>query len=360
MRLLQKEEIVRRKNRLLQTVILEYINTAQPVSSTQVAQLDGMELSSATVRNLLHALERDGYLTHPHTSAGRIPTDKGYRYYVDYLINLQEILDAEHRRIETEYSKKLEEIENLLSYTSRSLAYFSHHAGFVVQPRMAASCFRRVELINIDPQHVLLVLVATNGFVRHKIIASKEPLPAASLRRLSRWMNTRFREKNLRELCLGFAHEANEHFSRENSNLEQMLELFTEPIEHMGRAVEERELLLEGESSLLTSADMRAGPGAIREVASALENREKLLQSLRREIDRHAENARERISVVIGRETRELPLKELALIAKAFETKEHTVGLLGILGPKRMDYAKMMSLVENIQHALQKALQDYE
>ncbi len=360
MRLLEQQEVVKRKNRLLQTVIMEFIRTGHPVASSEVAKLDGMNLSSATVRNLLHELERAGFLTHPHTSAGRMPTDKGYRYYVDYLVNLQESLSAEQQNTEREYNRKLEEIENLMNHTSRTLAFLSHHAGFVLRPRMEASKYQHMELIPLDAKHLLLVLVATNGFVRHKIISLPRALDAASLRQVSRWANKHFQGRNLKALCLGFADEMEEHFTTQMREMEGIVDVLSDPIEHLGRDVYDEELSLEGTANLLVGPDVSMTPSGLREIAATLEDRDRLVGLLKKELAHGSHAGKGKLSVVIGEEALAPSLKDLSLVAKSFETSDHVVGLLGILGPKRMDYGKMMSLVENIHNALQKAMKDHE
>jgi len=356
LRFLEEKEVRERKDKLLQTVILEYIRTGHPVPSSIVSQFGEIKLSSATVRNLLHELEEEGYLTHPHTSAGRVPTDKGYRYYVDYLINLQEVLTGEQRQIENDYTRRIEEVEGLLGQTSRMLAYLSHYAGFVLRPKLETSQFQRIEFIPISEGKVLLVLVATNGFIRHKIIESPGELDNKELLKFGRWLNNRFSGKNLKEFCLEFANTMDLEHQEQEKNFNYLLKFLEDPLEDIGANIRDEELLMEGESGVLSSPEFALVPGHLRSLAEVLDNRKRLTQLIKKEMERAQDKFQDRVSVVIGNESLEPLLQDLSLVAKTFETKEHTVGFLGILGPKRMEYAQMMALVENMQVALQKSL----
>lgn len=355
MRILDEKEVQERKNRLLQTVIFEYIRTAHPVSSGAIAETDGMNLSSATVRNMLHQLEDEGYLEHPHTSAGKIPTDKGYRYYVDYLINLREHLLQEEQRIQKEYAQKQKQIEDVMSQTSRVLAYLSHQAGFVLQPKLEESRLQRLELIPLEAGRVLMVLVASNGLVRHKIVEDVSAAAAGQMRTLAKWINTQFKDNNLREFCLKFSHEAEEKLLDEKEALKELCDIFGDPIQSIASELKEEGLLLDGASNVLKALDVSMQPRYLQDVASTFENREQLTALIRKEVERKGGGKNE-VAIRIGRESGHPIFEQLALVSKSFETEDHTMGFLGIIGPKRMEYARMMALVENIQTALQKLL----
>lgn len=356
MRVLEEQEVRHRKNRLLQSVILEFIRTGHPVASSVIAGIEDIKLSSATVRNLLHDLEQEGYLSHPHTSAGRMPTDKGYRYYVDYLINLQEILVEEQKNIDEQYSRRVQEIESLLANTSRMLAGLSHYAGFVLRPKLDANDLRRVDFIPVAQDKALMVLVATNGFIRYKLVALPKGFNLRDLSVFSQWINKKFHGKNLREFCLEFTAACDEERLKESSRLEEMARLVDEPLQDMGREIKDEELLLEGAAQILTSQELDASSRTIRDLMTFLDNRERLTLTLKKELDRYQDKMSQNVAVVIGGEAADPRLQELSLVAKTFETAQNTVGLLGILGPKRMEYGQMMALVENVQTALQKAL----
>lgn len=355
MRVLDEKEVKARRNRLLQTVILEFIRTAKPVSSSSIADLDGMDLSSATVRNLLHQLEEDGYLEHPHTSAGKLPTDKGYRYYVDYLLNLQEHLIQEEDRIQKEYIARQQQMEEVLTQTSRMLAFLSHHAGFVLQPKLEESNFQRLDVIALDQGRWLMVVVASNGSVRSKIIQPGKSLGEANLRSMIQWANSHFRGRSFRDFCLEFSQAVEDEAARE-AEARQGWGMLNVPIESLGRELHEVGLLLEGASNVIKAPDVAVAPGYLADVAAAFEDREQMTQIIRKEMERARPMAKGELSILIGRESENPVFQQLSLVTKAFETDDQTVGFLGIIGPKRMEYGRMVALVENIQAALQKVL----
>lgn len=361
MRILDEQERVRRKNRLLQAVILEYIRTAAPVASAAISHQDEMDLSAATIRNLLHDMEEEGLLTHPHTSAGRQPTDKGYRYYVDYLLNLQALLEEEERKIEEEYRRRIGELETVLSRTSHMLAYLSHHAGFVLQPKLDSSTLSRLELIPSDDGQVLLVLVAKNGLVRYKLIKTAGTWPEEDLKRMTGWINQRFKGKNLRELCLHFEDDLRREYENEKSKFMDIASILAEPISLIAEPGSVDTLFLEGQGNLLLSAEFTQAPAELRHLAQTLEDRHAMLGLIKKEIQQaERKSPKKDVAVVIGEESKTPMLRDLSLVAKTFEAKEHLVGVLGILGPKRMEYARMVSLVEAIHTALQRALRSWD
>ena len=314
-----------------------------------------MKLSPATVRNLLQELEEEGLLRHPHTSGGRLPTDQGYRYYVSYILNMQERLIQEQDRIEAEYRHRQEQIDSLLAQTSRILAFLSHKAGFVFQPNVESSQFKRIELVGLEEDRVLMVLVASNGLVRSRILHTGNPVASPSLRHMARWVNDQFRGRNLREFCLEFAQEAEERFLKERQMMEAQLRPLADAVENLDHDFQSQELLLDGAANVLTFPDVSLEPRYFQDVAETLENREEITQIIKREIDKMKPGP-DGVSMVIGSESQHPVFRRLSLITKAYETNDHMVGFLGILGPKRMEYGRMVALVNSIQGALQKAL----
>ena len=149
MRVLQKETLENRKRKLLQAVIYQYVRTAKPVGSHVIVDKYNFGLSSATVRNLLSDLEKEGFLIQPHTSAGRVPTDKGYRHYVDSLLEIQTLAAGEEERIRKEYSARSKELEGMMISTSHMLSAMSHYTGMVLSPRLDKTLLRRLQLVSL-------------------------------------------------------------------------------------------------------------------------------------------------------------------------------------------------------------------
>src|SRR5579883_251397 len=193
MRQLKPEVVEQRKKNLLQWIIHYYIKTSKPVSSAVIAEQAGLDLSSATIRNVLQELEDEGFLSQPHTSSGREPTDKGYRFYVDYLIDVQRLASDEKELIERQYRNRMEELDTLLSETSKLLSRVSHSAGLVLSPQMRAHGLKRLELIHLGGRSVLGILVTEAGYVRHWPIKLSFTPTARQINTLNRFLNDNIR-----------------------------------------------------------------------------------------------------------------------------------------------------------------------
>lgn len=193
MRILPTDEHQLRKEKILQAVIHIFIKTGTPVGSTTLLENFNLSLSPATVRNVLAELEVEGFLTHPHTSAGRVPTDSGYRNYVDSIVKIQKLAEEEEQRIRHEYKRRIREVEDLMQSTTRILSSLSHCTGFAMRPVLDHEQIRRVELVPVSNTQVLGVLVSESGMVRNKMIAMPQSPQEASLRRASRFLSEKLK-----------------------------------------------------------------------------------------------------------------------------------------------------------------------
>ena len=189
MRFLKPEIAKARKEKILRWVIQQFVETRRPVGSQMIADGALQDVSSATVRNIMKELEEEGYLYQPHTSGGRIPTDKAYRYYVDYLANVQKMAARERQRIEEQYDARVNEVDNMLVQTSRLLAMLSGAAGFVYTAHVADQRIRRLDFIPVAPGLILAVLVTEAGAVRHWPVRTGYVIEPSRLRVLSRFIN---------------------------------------------------------------------------------------------------------------------------------------------------------------------------
>ncbi len=184
-------EMTERRQRILGLVVREYINTAQPVGSEALARLN-LGVSPATIRNELAALEAEGYLTHPHTSAGRVPTEKGYRYFVESLMDEFELSPVEQRMISHQFHQVTLDVEQWMRLSAAVLAHTSHMAALVTAPRSPQSRFKHVELIAISEAVAMLVLVLQEGTVKQQMLNLTKPMEQDELRRVANRLNDRF------------------------------------------------------------------------------------------------------------------------------------------------------------------------
>jgi len=325
-----------RKKKILQVVISHFVRTARPAASRMIVSDYDFPFSSATVRNVLAELEEEGYLTHPYTSAGRIPTDKGYRFYVDRLMEAQKLTQEEERRIAKEYRTKRRGLEEVMRQTSKMLSLISHQAGFILTPTLDRSFLKHIELVPIGGKRILAVLVIQAGLIRHKTIQLNYGLKRSQLYRISKILN-----EKLSGLPLSQMREEMNRIIEQESN--KYLGLLQAAKGLIGQAFtsEESEIYLEGSANILASVkeDLYdyAGVGS---VFRAIEEKRIILDIVRRFVQN------EGVKVLIGRENLYPELKDFSVVSSTYKSGNRVVGALGIIGPKRMEYPKMVALVD--------------
>lgn len=358
MRVLAPQVAQERKKSLLQWIIHRYINTSKPVSSQAVAEEGAFKLSSATIRNVLKELEDEGFLLQPHASSGRIPTDKGYRFFVDSLMDVQRLAADEKDRIQRQYQSQVEELDHLLAQTSKMLSHMSHSAGFVLSPRAEEHTLKRLEVLPIGNRHILVILLTHSGLIRHwSIPLSFEPSPQR-LAVLNRFLNDNAQGKAIRDVraaLLGRIEAAEREFK-------ELSALARDILGEVASFASPESLYVDGASNVLSLAepgDMEGARGLIR----VLEEKRRFAGLLQRQLEESSRlpSARPgKVSVRIGNENTLPELKGLSLVATTYEIKDHAVGMLGIVGPKRMEYSKMVALVDFVSTVVSRTLSKWE
>jgi heat-inducible transcriptional repressor len=332
-----------RKNRILHAVIHQFIKTAKPVGSNALIEDYGFGLSPATIRNLMADLEEDGYLTHPHTSAGRLPTDKGYRAYVDSILELQRLVLEEEERVRREYDNRIRELHDVLAQTTHVLSGLSHYGGFVLPQSPGAHILKRLELVQMSDKRLLAIMVTNTGEVKHRMMDGN--LPADRLRHLSRILNDALCGMNMEDAkrkiiqAIDDAEQKDkESYSIARSIGAQLLDI-------------EEGVMLDGATNVLTLPEFRD----YEPMTSLLRlNEEKGLLS---QIISEGIKGRDGVNVVIGSETTCKELKNLSVVSSIYRDGDRPVGVLGIIGPKRMDYERMMSLVGAVSRIVSRIIE---
>lgn len=342
MRQVDPKIIEERKNRVLQVVIHHFIKTGRPVSSSILTEDYDFDLSSATLRNLMSGLENEGFLTHPHTSAGRIPTDRGYRSYVDSLIELQKLVIDEEKRVRQEYDTRLKELEEVLVQTSKVLSALSQYSGFVMTPKLDSNQLEHIELLHLSENRVLVILVTHSGMVRHKVIEAS--IPGERLAYLTNRLNNR-----LKGLSFGEAKKRILQELEETERLEKEFFGFVKNISQEIFSVEE-EIYLDGAANVLNLPEFHDYE-PVRCLLRLNEDKDILMHIL--EEKRHSGDG---VEVIIGSETSCEEFKNLSVVSSVYKDGESPIGVLGIIGPKRMEYPKMMALVSAVSKIVNKIL----
>ncbi len=331
-----------RKSRVLRAVIEDYIETAEPVGSRTIARKHRLGVSPATIRNEMADLEETGYLEQPHVSAGRIPSDKGYRFYVDTLMEPMTYTLEQYRQVYNEMMKHYREMERLIQEAGRLLASFTQSAAIVVAPPIEQLAFQHVQLIPVDERDVLVVLVLNPNVVKNKIIRTENHYSSEELLKLSLGLNQKLRGATYRDLGPTVLREIVAEFGEIGT---VMVELLVN-----GLAAEKNEQVYSsGMTHILNQPEFRDVERA-KSLLETLEQKEIWLNVLADE--GHG------VRVSIGKENPYSDIQDCSLVSATYHVGGHVVGSLGVIGPTRMEYARMVAMVELIASTLSELLTD--
>jgi heat-inducible transcriptional repressor len=331
------DELDDRKAAILRAVVEEYIETAQPVGSGHIAGRPDVSVSSATVRNELAALEKDGFLAQPHTSAGRIPTDKGYRFFVDRLSTPGPLEPAARQQVREFFAKAHGELEEMLQSTSQLLSQLTSYAAVVVGPSAETATLRSLQAVSLAPRVALLVGVLSNGAVVKHTLELTEEVSAGTIGALS-------------------AHLSAHLVGRPSGDLptppdsgDEVLDRATALGAFAGPAERETEHVYLGGTARMVSAFEAVD--TVRSVLGALEQQYVVVTLLRDVLDRG-------LSVAIGHEHGHVPLAECAVVVAPYGGAGEGKGTIGVLGPTRMNYPQALAAVAVVSQRLDRRLED--
>ncbi len=334
MRQISESILQERKARVLYAVIHEYIKTGKPVGSSVLEQKYKFNLSPATLRNLMAELEKDGFLTHPHTSAGRIPTDAGYKAYVNSLVELQRLAVEEEERIKKEYEKKTKEIDSLLAQTSKILSGLSNYTGFITAPKAKVNEIRNIELMQVSKSQVMVILLTKTGMVKHKMINLS--VDSEELYELKKFLNNKLRGLTVEEASKRLIVEVEKYQNKQNDML-QIAEQICNVIDSI-----QEDIYVDGTSNVLSVPDFTDFESA-KSLMKLNEDKDRLIEIIGKDLDEATVNVK-----IGGQDLSEL--KNLSVVKTSYSYGDKIVGVLGIIGPKRMDYDKMMALVNSVSN----------
>jgi heat-inducible transcriptional repressor len=339
-------ELTPRSRQILEAIVEDYIETAEPVGSGAVARRHALTLSSATVRSVMANLEEMGLLTSPHTSAGRIPTEKAYRFYVDSLVALRQVSRDEKRQIISHCRQAGTGLSGILKETSRTLSQLSNYMGIVVAPSFTADVFRHIEFIRIGQRKILAVLVSNKGAVQNRLIETGDDYAPEELVRMGNYLNDRMQGLTItqvRELIL-------QEMTSEKAQYDQLLSRALKISEQAVRA-EGDEIFVEGQARILDQPEF-SDAARMKEIYQAFEQKGVLVQLLSRCM------SAEGVQIYIGSETSLSQSAGISLITSRFVTSSNTVGMLGVIGPTRMGYSSVIPIVDYTARMISKLLSE--
>ncbi len=344
---------------ILSAIINEHLITGEPIGSKIIAEkfANASGLSSATIRSVMSDLEDSGLVEQPHTSAGRIPTDRGYRFYVDNLLGVLQMSNEDLSLINKELG--LNEFDSstapdrLMEKTSQLLSALSQNVGIVVSPSLAKDRLQHIEFVNLSDKRILVVLVSAPNIVHNKIIRMNEAIPNEQLDRTSNYLNARFSGKSLAEIrteILKLMHEETALFDK---MLQTAMILCSQSIED--EADNRGEIYVDGASNILYKRDF-ADLERARELLRTIEEKSRLVQILTECIERDP-SLKNDVQVVIGSENSAASLQNCTLITAPYRGGGGgTVGTLSVLGPTRIEYARTISIVSYVARILEKMM----
>lgn len=321
-----------RARRVLATIVRDHIREGGPIGSQAIAR--GIDASSATVRSVMADLESLGLLEKPHTSAGRIPTAAGYRYYVDALLKMKAPLPEEREQIAKNAQEASSQLGGLMTAASKVLHTLTRHAGVVASPRPQTERLQRIEFLQLREGRVLAVLVARSGAIHNRLLTLERPASPSHLEQMANYLNTLIADLTLSEASARLRTE----LERDRAALD---ELRGHALSLGARAVrtEGGEVHIEGQASLLEDAGLVQDLVKMRALFQALDQKERLLNVLDRTLEA------QELRIFIGAESGIVDA-DLSIVAAPYRVRGEVVGALGVIGPTRMDYSRVVPLVE--------------
>lgn len=336
---MKNKDLDERKKKVLQAIVEEYINTAEPVSSGSISKDHGLDYSSATIRNDMAQLESIGFLDKPHTSAGRVPSAEGYRYYVNELLKEDNLTLEEIKYIQNKLKIKVNEIEDLTKVATTTLSEITHYTTVAVGPKADKQIIEEIKFVSLGQRMLMVVIVTDTGLVKETIIKFDEDITESQVDTLNNLFNTRLRGKPLSKIDKPMADYI---FSEVHYSIGIMKAI----IEQINRIVEEENnnIFLEGAKKSFDLPEFKSMKVA-KNFVNLLDAKDEMLEIFN-------SGDAEDINVFIGDDDENSNLKDFSIITFKHTIGDKDLGTIGIIGPKRMDYAKVISVMKYISKKL--------
>lgn len=345
------QELSRRERKILEAVILSYVETAEPAGSRTLSRRFGLGVSPATIRNTMSDLEEKGFLFHPHTSAGRVPTNKAYRAYVDQLLTMPQRITAESEQLTETISgagSGASAIEAVLRRAAQTLGVLTQELGVAIGPRMATSVLRRLELVRISSERLLMVLTLEGGVMRTVFVEVAGEIAESALTQVTTVLNERLAGLTLEQIRRSLAFRLRDASAGAHGN--ELLNIFVQEAEHLfDAALPDAESVLLGQPSVLAEQPEFSAADRLRRLLALTERPDALAEAIRR---RTAPG----VSITIGTEHDDPRLEEFTVVTAEYNVGSLT-GIIGVIGPTRMPYDKVISLVSHTSRLLNDLLQ---
>ncbi len=334
-------ELSERKVKILQAIIRNYLETGEPVGSRTISKYTDLNLSSATIRNEMSDLEEMGYILQPHTSAGRIPSDKGYRLYVD---TMMEQKDKELEELKEMMVQKEDKMDLLLKQVAKLLATNTNYASMITTPMIHTNKLKFIQLSRVDVNQILAVVVIEGNVIKNNIIQTAEALDDETLLKLNILLNTHLNGLALEEINLGMISSLKQQAGIHSDIVADVIDAIAESI----HAEEDLEIYTSGANNIFKYPELADNQKAS-EIINTFEEKQLLSELVQENL---ADENNTGIQVYIGNETPIQSMRDCSVVTATYELGEGMRGTIGIIGPKRMDYDKVVGALKTITHQL--------
>jgi heat-inducible transcriptional repressor len=330
-------ELTKRDLQVLEAVVIDYLQSGEPVGSRTISRLYGLNVSPATVRNVMADLEEVEYLYQPHTSAGRVPTKKGLRFYLDKIMQSRALEKEERAAIRDAFHDSHPDIKELLHLTSRVLSRFCKQAGVVLWPRLTVARLKHIEFIRLRPHQMMAIFISRSGLVHHRLLDWEDDVNQDELDKYSRYLNELLQDVPLGQIKQRILDEMRK---------EKVLfdELYLKALDISQRffqaTLDNSDVYIEGQTNLLNNPEF-ADVERMRRLLSAFEDKSRLIRLLDMTLKTSSG-----VQIILGPESELDELKEISLISSPYRRGDTLLGVLGVIGPLRMDYSRIIPVVE--------------
>lgn len=331
-----------RKSKVLQAVIEDYVATAEPVGSRTIARKYHLGVSPATIRNEMSDLEEMGFLEQPHTSAGRIPSDKGYRYYVDCLMESARVSPSDEELIHRTFERKIREIDTLVRETARLLSDTTHLTTVISGPQLEKAHFKDLRLVPLGEGKAVLIYITDSGFIENQVVEVPMQVTMLELQRVSDMLNDQLRGQTVDSLSRAAIRTLNQELRQYGALLEQTMQFLVPKLE----PGEKQRMYLGGTTHMLKQPEFR-DVDKVRSLFTLLEDEEAVTRVL------SSAEGKDRPVIQIGEEIKVRELTDCSVVSATYRLGDEVIGRVGVIGPKRMEYARVLSLMNAVTQQLE-------
>ncbi len=343
------EELNDREKSILRSVVQQFIITASPVGSRHITKKYEMGISPATVRNIMADLEESGYVNHPHTSAGRVPTDKGYRYYVDSLMELKKLKSSDKGLINKSLKAEITETDEIFKITSKLLSTITNQLACVTYPDIESGIFEKLQIISLTSTRLMVVISIKSGLVKTITLEIKSTIKSNQLESVQRILNERLAGLRFTEIRKTFK----DRFKDVDAKQKPVIRLFIDSVDKIFKDDRKTDkLILTGARNVIKQPEFE-NPENFEGIIELMEDKDIIIHIMEKSTEADQDN----VFISIGRENEDIKMRDYSFISKEYKLGE-TVGMLGIVGPKRMEYSKVVAIVDYIAKMLSEFLKN--